>query len=187
MAKNFLPWAPHPLIRVFKRNPEEEVIIGECELLATVLITLIWGMKATTSRILIVCADNLNVSHWLQNSGAKSGTAGRTLQALAGYLIENKIEVIPRYVRIGRNFSCDHLSRTDEEGIQYWSQCNHMTRVVLPSFWNTFCEQLEPGADFVSGDSCDIRSYLREHGRGLTRCERRTSAYTFVACIQRYQ
>ena len=184
-GKEFFAMGAPDLTRTFKRNPSKEVIIGECELLATLLVVLIWGLRDGVERILIVRADNLNVFHWSQNWKAKSGTACRMLQALVDYMVTNRIEVIPRYVRSGHNFSGDHLSRTDEEGIQHWGTCNHMARVFLPDGWETFCEQWEPEIDFSPMSVIDIPSYIREHRKEVTCCEWRPSCFTFVACTRR--
>ena len=167
LGKEFFVLDAPRLIRAVKRNPLEDVIISECELLATLLIALLWGNRAGVSRILIVCADNLNVFHWLQNWKAKSGTACRTLQALVDYLVDNQVEVIPRYVRSGHNFPCGHLSRADEDGIGNWGICNHMTRVSSPDDWGAFCEQWKPEIDLFSQLSLDIRHHLQEHNSEL--------------------
>ena len=186
-AKEFFFLDAPPLIRIFKRNHQEEIIIGECELLATLLISLLWGLAGETPRISIVCTDNLNVFHRLQNWKAKIGTAFRMLQSIEDYLIENKVEITPCYVRIGRNFPCDHLSRTDEEGIRHWPRSNHMTRAPLPTIWVSFCEQWKHEVEFAPNDCSDIRASLREHCREIKCCEWRPSAYTFVARAQRYR
>ena len=79
--RSFVFDAP-PLIAPFKRNEIEEVSIGESELLATLIITLLWGMGDGEARILIACADNVNVSEWLKYWKAKTGCENRTIQAL---------------------------------------------------------------------------------------------------------
>ena len=163
------------LIRNFKRKVLEEIIISECEFLVTLLIALIWRVRNETSRIPIARTDNLNVFRWLQNWKSKSGTVCRMLQASVGYLFEKQVAIIPRYVRSGRNFPCDHFPRTDEDGIQIWSQCNHMTRVTLPNDWVVFCDQWKPELDSGRDEVRDIRSVLQEHGKHLTCCEWRPS------------
>ena len=152
------------MIRVFKRNPIEGVIIIECALLVHILIALLWGSKNEVSRIPIARAGNLNVFHWLQNWEAKSGTSRRMPQTLVGNLVENKVEIIPRYVRVGRNFPRDYLSRTDEEGIRHCASCNHMKRVSLPTFRDAFCERWKPEADFGPNGAMRIRFLSYEHG-----------------------
>ena len=109
------------------------------------------------------------------------------LQAVVDYLIENQVGIIPRYVRIGRNVSRDHLSRTDGEGIRHWGLCNHIKRVSVPSVWNAFCEQWKPEVDFNTNGAMGIRLSLQEHGRNLVCCAWRPSCYTFAACVRRYQ
>ena len=43
--KQFFVLGAPPLVRPFKRNDSEEVIIGECELLVTLTIAIIWGLE----------------------------------------------------------------------------------------------------------------------------------------------
>ena len=105
--KQYFVFDDPPVIPPFKRNGNEEVIIGECELRATLIITLLWGMEGGPSRILIVCADDLNVFEWLKSWKAKTGCANRMLKALSDYLIEHGIGITTRYVRSGHNFACD--------------------------------------------------------------------------------
>ena len=54
-----------PLVREMKRDLQEEIIIGECELLVTIISALLWGRGNGDTRIIIMCADNYNVFAWL--------------------------------------------------------------------------------------------------------------------------
>ena len=64
-------------MRPFKRNESEEAIIGECELIVALMITLLWGLEEGKAAILIGRTDNLNVFEWLKSWKAKSGCASR--------------------------------------------------------------------------------------------------------------
>ena len=66
-GKEFFVLGAPPLIRVFKRNTQAEVIISECELLETLLISLLWGIRNGTPRSLTARRGNLNVFNRLQN------------------------------------------------------------------------------------------------------------------------
>ena len=183
--KGYFVFDAPPLIWLFKRNEKEDVIIGECELLVTLIIALLWGIRNNESRILIICTDNLNVFEWLKSWKAKSGCANRMLQALIDFLIEKGIEIVPRYVRSGHNFPCDHLSRTDDKGIKEWSYRMNMTKRNLPHEWGDFCAKRQVGKCEDLPVRVDYKSTLRSFSRRLPACEWRPACYTFVALCQR--
>ena len=185
--KQYFAMEAAPLVAPFKRNMNEDVIIGECEPLVILVITLLWGKEDSSARILIVCTDNMNVFEWLSGWRAKAGCANRMLQALVDYLVEEGIEIIPRYVRSGRNFSCDFLSRANEGDIDEWSHRMGMTRRDLPKQWRKFSDKWMPQERLEQGDQIDIRRILREDGHGISACEWRPAAYTFVRACQQYQ
>ena len=91
--------------------------------------------------IWIVCTDNINVSEWLKSRKAENGRAIRMMQAIIDYLIDQGVEIIPRYVQRGRSFACGLLSRTDEEGIKGWIERMGMRRVGLPNSRGDFCRK----------------------------------------------
>ena len=111
----FLVLDAPPAIRHFKRHRREEIIIGEIELLATIRSAIIWGMRDGVASISIVSADNLNVFELLKSWKAKSRRVSRIPPARIDYLIGRGIQIITMYVRSGRNFARDHLSRTDQK------------------------------------------------------------------------
>ena len=168
--KYFVFDAP-PLVAPFKRHDVEEVIIGECELLATLIMTLLWGIKDSASRILIICTDNLNLFEWLKLWKAKTGCANRMLQALIDYLIEHGIEIVPRYVRSGHSFSCDFLSRADANGIKEWSVRMEMTQRQLPKQWKQFCNKWKPVKNCEGPKPISSESTLRSYSKHVSGCE----------------
>ena len=112
--RQFFVFDAPPLIAPFKRNEKEDIIIGECGLLFTLLITKLWGKKGKTALILIICTGNLDVFELLKGRKAKACCSNRMLQALTDYLIDRGVEVIRRYVKSGRNppaISCRERGR----------------------------------------------------------------------------
>ena len=67
--------------------------------------------------------------------GEKNGNGFRLLWALIGYLAEWRIEIIPRFVRIGRNIPCDRLSGTDGQGVADWARIMGAKPVNFPDAW----------------------------------------------------
>ena len=164
----------------------EDIIIGECELPVTLLITLLWGMNGRAPRILIICTDNMNAFEWLTGWRAKVGCANRMLQALIDFLIEKGIEIIPRYVRSGRDFSCDFLPRSDATQIDAWETRMKMERCDLPVGWRRFCEKWTPGEDRKQGVQIDLKRALREDGSNISACGWRPASYAFVRACREY-
>ena len=130
-----------------KRDLWEAIIIGECELLVTIISALLWGNG--NPRIIIMRTDNYNVFDWLSNRKAKIDTASRLLRALADYLIGRKIGLIPRFVWSGRNFTCDHLSRTEEQGIADWARIMNMQPVEFPETRYALVDSWGPEVEFL--------------------------------------
>ena len=182
--KQFFVFRAAPLVVPFRRNPSEEVIIGECELLVVLPIALLWGKEDIHSRILIVCADNMNVSEWLSGWRAKTGCSNRMLQSMIDYLIEEGVGIIPRYVRSGRNFSCDFLSRASDNDVLEWSKRMRMKRMELPAKWRKYCDHRMQREYSELGRHIDIMRVLREDGPDISACEWRPTAYTFVRACQ---
>ena len=179
----FVTDAP-PLVRELKRDLSEEIIIGECELLVTIIGSLLWGMRNGHPRIIIRCTDNYNVFAWLTKWKAKIGTSSRLLRSLIDYLIEHGIEIIPRFVRSGHNFSCDHLSRTDEYGIGKWAKTMNMKPMGLPNAWYTLVDSWRPEVDFLNLERADIPRTLRSWGKVFVGCEWRPSGYSFASAVE---
>ena len=84
------------------------------------ITALLWGMWNGVSIVIITRADNCNVFSRVSNWKAKVGTASRLLRPFSDYLVEWAIEIIPRYVRSGRNFSRDRLSLTGDHWVSEW-------------------------------------------------------------------
>ena len=117
-----------------------------------ILGALLWGVRDAASRAIILCTDNYNVFAWLSKWKAKMGTSSRLLRALIDYLIEHNIEIIPRYVRSGHNFSRDHLSRTDDKGISDWDQVMNMHAAQLPPAWYSLVDAWNPEVELLNLD-----------------------------------
>ena len=146
-----------PLVREMKRDVWGEVIICECELLVTIISALLWGRRNEHSRIIILRTDNYNVFDRHSNWKEKMGTSSRMLRALIDYLIKWQIEIIPRFVRRGHNFSRDHLSRTDEQGISDWALNMGMTTVSLPDSWFELVDSWKPEVQVSELDRFDLQ------------------------------
>ena len=122
-------------------------------------------------------------SHGFRTGRQKWGTSSRLLRALLDYMTKWKIEIIPRYVRSGRNFPCDHLSRTDEQGIAIWARNMGTTSVDFPGAWFELVDSWKPEAEFLDLERFDKQRTLRSRGRTLVGCEWRPSGYGFVAAV----
>ena len=57
---------PTTLIRDLIGVGDYQLIIGECELASAAIAVLLWGLYDGVPRIIILCADNLNVFQWLE-------------------------------------------------------------------------------------------------------------------------
>ena len=141
------------------------------------------GVAKWKPRIVIMRTDNYNVFSWLSNWKAKTCTSSRILRALIDYLIEKKIEIIPRFGRSGRDFSCDHLARADEQGIGGWAKITNMQSVGLPNAWYTLVDSWKPGVEIINLERFDIPRTLRSSGRTLIGCKWRPGGYGFVTAL----
>ena len=70
-----------------------------------------WGIRQGYHRIVLVCADNLDVFRWLESGKIKTGTTCGILKRLHTRCVERGVQIIPRYIRSGNNLSADGLTR----------------------------------------------------------------------------
>ena len=183
--KEFFTLDAESLVRPFKREESEKVIIGECELVVILIAVLSWCRRDGKTRILIVCTDNLNVFAWLSNWKAKSSTANTILKALIDHLVESGVEIIPRYVRSDHNMAADFLSRcTGEEALE-WEKQNDMQRVELPQGWFELTERWRPEVDFYMLTRFQIPDVIENYGSKLTACEWRPAVYGLASILDK--
>ena len=156
------------LVRQFKRDEAETVIISECELIVILISVLLWYQKDSRKRTMIICADNANVFSWLNKWRSKSGTANIILKALIDFMIDAEVEIIPRYVRSEHNLAADYLTRCAEQNIAEWAKANLMQRVWIPKTWFKLVGRWKPEVDFSMLTRCDITSLLEKTGARVT-------------------
>ena len=174
------------LVRQFKRAEEEDIIIGECELIVVLISVLLWHERNQKKRTLIVCTDNMNVFSWLNKWRAKSGTANTLLKALIDFLAEKGIEIIPRYVRSEDNIAADYLTRCTDGNILEWAEQNKMQRIWMPKEWFGMVDKWKPEVDFSMLVRFDIPLVLERAGSRIVCCEWRPSVYGLSALVEKY-
>ena len=111
-------------------------IIRECQLDASLLAVLLWGVCASGGRILIICTDNMNVSHLPNADKPHDGCASRLLRKVLSWCVTEGVEITPRYVRSGHNITADGLTRWSEEEFEEWKHINQMARSSLHAIWS---------------------------------------------------
>ena len=111
------------------------------------------------------------------------GLAIRLLRALIDYLIERHIEIIPRFVRSGRNFSRYHLSRADAKGSPDWARIANTQQVGIHEARFALVDSWEPEVEFLELGRFDIPRTLRSWERMAIGCEWRPGGYGFAAAL----
>ena len=112
------------------------------------------------------------------------GPAIQLLRSLVDCLIEHEIEIAPRYVRCGSNFSRDQLSRTDAHGIGERAKTTATKQVQLPNSWFGLPNAWKPDLEFANVDRFNSPRFLRRNSEGLAGCEWRPSEYGFVEILE---
>ena len=84
------------------------------------------------------------------NWDAKICTSSRALRALIRNLISRGFEIALMYVRIGCNFSREHLSRKDHADLEDRGAKTSMTRVRIPPEWSKLVGNWKPAIDFLN-------------------------------------
>lgn len=118
-----------------------------------------------------------------RNWKAKVGPSIRLLRALTDYLIEWQIEIIPTFVRSGRNFSRDHLPRKDEQGIAERARIMNMKPAEIHESWFTLVDSWKREVEFLDLDRFATQRTLRSFGRRIIGCEWRPGTYGFSASL----
>ena len=126
---------PTTAIQDFLHDQHHQVIISECEISVAALGILLWGMKRLSPRIAVVCADNLNVPHWLDSGKVKPGITCKILKKLLAWCVENGVGLIPRYIRSGHNLSADGLTRWSDQECEDWRAERDLTQCNIPDEW----------------------------------------------------
>ena len=155
-------------VRQFKRDETEDAIIGECELIVVLIAVLSWCCRHSHNRIMIICADNMNVFYWLSKWRSESCTANTILKALIDFLVEAGVEIIPRYVRSDRNAAADFLTRCTGKNVTEWDEKNGMLRIWLPKDWMGLVERWKPEINFTMILRVRIPEVIEEFGHKLT-------------------
>ena len=127
----FLPRSQKNLLHM----PQHGVIISECELSVATLGALLWGVRRKSPRIAAVCADNRNVPHWLEYGKVKPGDTCKISKRLLTWCVQKGVEIIPRFVRSGRNLSADGLTRWPAQECEEWRVGRNLTHRDIPGEW----------------------------------------------------
>ena len=88
--KEFFALDAARLVRPFKRDEGEDVIISECGLIVVLICVLLRHQRYGNKRPTIVRAGNLNVFSWLNKWRAKSGTGKYYLEGAGRFPRRNR-------------------------------------------------------------------------------------------------
>ena len=109
--------------------------IAECELLEAVMAIILWSKVGGVSRHIILRTDNKNIPHWVKKSKAKLGIPNRITKRLIEYILKEKIDGFPAYLRSAHNLTADGITRWGEEGILSWLYDQRMQQAGVPLDW----------------------------------------------------
>ena len=82
------------------------------------------------------------------------------LKALIDFLVEDEVEIIPRYVRSEHSLAADYLTRCTEPNIAEWDEANLMQRVWMPKAWFKIVDRWKHEIDFSMMIRWDIPKLL---------------------------
>ena len=117
-------------------------IIGDAEQLAASWAIVVWG---GSEQIMLLGTDNQNVLAWTSNGYAKQGAALVLNQETPKWIAKKNIAVEGFYLRSGRNFSADWMSRSDVQTVVEWAGRVGFTRIRFNPYWNEFIRSWRHG------------------------------------------
>ena len=126
---------PTSIIQDLIGIPTYPVVIGECELTSAVLAIVLWGLRGTRSRIVILCTDNINVFQWLDSAKSHGLVTSPLLRLLLQWCIEMGVEIIPHYIRSAHNVAADSLTRWSQYECEQWAIREGFQFADLPELW----------------------------------------------------
>ena len=109
------------------------VVISDAEQLIATLIIITW---AVPDRIFLLGTDNMNVLAWTKKGYSKTGASLRLNQETSRWIAIRKLRVEPFYLRSGRNFSPDWMTRAPKEEVSQWAEQNGFTRIRARPYWD---------------------------------------------------
>ena len=107
-------------------------VIGDAEQLAATSIVIAWSQP---THLLILGTDNRNVLAWTRKGYAKKGAALVLNQETSKRIARTGAQVEGVYIRSGRNFSPDWMTRTTYEEIERWANQYGFNRIRLKPIW----------------------------------------------------
>ena len=109
------------------------ITIGDAEQLAETSIVLAWSSAST---LLLLGTDNRNVMAWTREGYAENGSALALNQETSKWISNHRSQVEGVYVRSGRNFSPDRMTRAEYDQIEAWAVIFEFTRVRRRPMWD---------------------------------------------------
>ena len=101
---------------LFRVSVDDPLQIGECEFLASPLSIIYRPREA--SRIIILRDGNQSVMSWVFRARSNSSAPNRLLRHLCLVCRVYGLDVLPLYIRSGRNFAADNLDRWSDEEVE---------------------------------------------------------------------
>ena len=127
-----------PFQRVF-----HDPCINENELVAQSGMIVKWAGRSIKEE-LIPGVDNVSALSWMNHGHARHVPAARIQVGVFFWLAIRRIRISPFFLRSGRNFPSDFLTRTSDSKIQTWADQNMMTRIRLGHRWEQFVDHTLP-------------------------------------------
>ena len=112
--------------------PHRRVITGATEQLAETSIVLAWSRP---DKILLLGTDNRNVPEWTKKGYAKKGASLLLGQMASRWISKSVSQVEGFYLRSGRNFSPDWLTRACWGQLKNWTTRFVFARVRPKRLW----------------------------------------------------
>ena len=96
--------------------------------------------RAAIREELIPWVGNMSSLSWLEFGHARHGPSARIQVGVFFWLDVRRIRISPRFLRPGRNFSSDFLTRAAEPLLQDWAERQDTTRIRLGRKWHDFVD-----------------------------------------------
>ena len=109
------------LMSPFNRTFDEQIVIGEIELVSLRMCIVAWTYLNPDRKVLFVGTDNRNVFDWMSKGEARSRRARRILSKLLAWSVAKNLQIFAIYVRSGHNTAADFLTRASDDEINMWS------------------------------------------------------------------